>query len=189
MNHYPEVITGIAGIHKSRSQSIQPAVTASLALTILILGFLATATDAYAGSRRSHSGAICKNYYPDDARDISHYPWGITSLKNADTYVICPIPRTTDNANGGYIDVIIEHTGEIFVEKTTTCTAVSLDYQGVALASETQTWTGTGLSSLSFNLSGAGRSDEWSTYSVLCVMPGFANGRIHGITLIEPPLP
>jgi hypothetical protein len=168
---------------------MKSAITLGLALTVLVLGSLGAAPEASAGSRRSHSGDICKHYNPEDAAAIGHYPWGITSYKESQTSVICPLPRTTDNANGAYIDVIIEHTGPVYVEKTTTCTAVSLDYKGVALASETQSWTGTGLSSLSYDLSGTGKSDEWSTYSVLCSIPGYTNGRIHGLSLIEPPLP
>jgi hypothetical protein len=166
-----------------------PAVLAlGLTLTALVLGAFGVAPEASAEVKRSHSGAICTHYLPEDATVIGH-PWGTTSYKEAQTYVICPLPRTTEYANGAYIDVFIEHTGSLYVEKTTTCTAVSRDFNGEELAAETHSWTGTGVSTLSFNLTGENHSNEWSTYSVLCAIPGYTSGRIHGLTLIEPPLP
>jgi hypothetical protein len=168
---------------------MQSAITRGLALLLALLGSLGGVPQAYAavseGRYTNYPGAVCRNNNPEDAGAIS-YRWGaISSAKESSTYILCPLTRQVyyDYNEGGYVQVFIGHTGPIYVEQTTTCTVSSVDYDGQVLASDTQSWTGTGSYTLAFVLIGAGKSSHTSTYSVLCLIPGSTQGAIYGIQL------
>jgi hypothetical protein len=170
-------------------------ITLGLALLLALLGALGGVPQAdavsYRGQYINYSGAICRHNNPEDAGAIS-YRWGaISSAKDEATYILCPLTRPIyfNGYDGGYdgggsVRVYIGHTGPLYVEQTTTCTVSSLDYDGQVLAEETHSWTGTGSYILDFGaLQGAGKSSFLSTYSMLCVIPGYSQGAIYGIQL------
>jgi hypothetical protein len=168
---------------------MKSALTRGLALLLAMLGSLGGVPQAYAaafqGRYTNYPGAVCRNNNPEDAGTIS-YRWGaISSSKESSTYILCPLTRPVyyDYNEGGYIQVFIGHTGPLYVEQTTMCTVSSVDYDGQVLASDTQSWTGTGSSKLDFVLYGTGKSSHTSTYSVLCLIPGYTQGAIYSIQL------
>lgn len=162
---------------------MQSVLTRGLALAIGMFGFLAAAPTAYAWTITNHSGAICNNYYAGEATLIEHNPNGTRSVKTSGTTgVTCPLTRNTSNSNGAWVYVDVSH---IFGTQTTTCSAYSHNYLGQLLAVATQTWLGSGFHEFQFNLTGVGKSDAWSDYSVFCAIPGNRNVAVNGVDLNE----
>jgi hypothetical protein len=154
--------------------------TSVLGLSLILLGALAAAPTAHAVIA-DHSGTICKNYNASEATLIDYLTNGARSFKASATSVICPLARNTSNGNGAWVYVDITHTGT----QTTSCTAYSYNLNGAFLASASQTWTGSGFHEFALNLTGAGKSNSWSNYSVLCTIPGSSAGLVYDIDLSE----
>jgi len=151
-----------------------------LVLPLVLLASLAAAPMASAVVT-NHSGTICKNYNAGEANQIDYITNGTRSYMSSTTYVICPLTRNTSNSNGAYVYVDVTHYGT----QTTNCTALSHSDRGAFLASISQTWTGSGFHEFTINLTGAGKSNAWSDYSVLCTIPGNSQGVVHGVDLSE----
>jgi hypothetical protein len=156
-------------------------ITRSFVLPTVLLGGLAAAPLASAAVATNHSGTICKNYNASQAIVIDFLASGTRSLVGATTSVICPLTRNTANTNGARVYVDIKHTGS----RTTRCTAYSYREDGALLASTSQSWSGSGFHEITLNLVGAGKSTNYSDYSVLCTIPGNRNGIIMGVDLLE----
>lgn len=155
--------------------------TLGIALAVGTLGSLGAAPQALADPFTNHSGTICKNYNAGEADFIDYLAKGTRSRKNGATSVICPLTRDTIAGNGGGVYVDISHSSNA----TTTCTAFSHDTRGNQLAAASGTFTGTGFKEIFIPLIGAGKSQSFSDYSVLCVIPGNYHGLILGVDLIE----
>ena len=156
------------------------ATTRSLVLAIVMLGLLAAAPMAYAVAT-NHSGAICKNYNAGEVTLIDYLISGTRSFKTSATNIICPLTRNTSNGNGAWVYVDVFHNGT----QTTTCAAYSINTNGSLLAAVSQPWTGSGSHKFAIDLTGTGKSNSWSDYSVLCTIPGDSRGVIHGVDLNE----
>lgn len=156
------------------------ATTRSLVLAIVLLGFLAIAPMAYAVAT-NHSGAICANNHGGDATFIEHLVNGTSSLKTSDIPIVCPLTRNTSNSNGAWVFVDVFHTGM----QTTTCTAFSYRTNGQVISAKTVPFTGSGFNEIVIDLTGSGKSDAWSDYSVFGSIPGNRNGVIYGVDLSE----
>jgi len=156
------------------------ALTRSFVRALVLLGALA-ATPAAHAINTDHAGSICHNYYAAQATWIQAYPNGTRSVSPNPTYVICPLTRNTSNSNGAKVLVDLAHFGT----QTTQCTAYSYNYNGALLASHAASWTGSGANSLTLNLSGAGKSNAWSNYSVLCRIPGSSAGQLYDVDVAE----
>lgn len=141
------------------------------------LGMVPTAHGAYGNA----SGSVCKNHDTGDANYMNYSSYGISSFKASPTLVTCPLTRLTNNSNGAvvYIDVKNKNSA------TVACTAYSYSYTKDVIASASQTWTGSGFHELTINISGAGKSDYYSDYSVLCTIPGNNSSTIYDIDLNE----
>jgi hypothetical protein len=129
----------------------------------------------------NQSGTICQEYDAGQANYMDRLPSGTRSSKAGTTYVICPLTRDTTNSNGAYVYVDVSHTSQA----TTTCTAYSYSYTGSSLGSASQSWTGTGSHLFAINLTGAGKSNYYSDYAVLCGIPGSYVGKIIDADLSE----
>lgn len=160
---------------------MKSAITLGVALTAGLLGALGVAPQALAVPYTNTSGVICKNYNASEATLIDYVPSGTRSYKNGTTSVICPLSRDTQNGNGASVYVDVNHSSSA----TTSCTAYSYTYTGTVLASATQTWTGSGFHEFSLNVAGAGKSNSYSDYSVLCSIPGNSVGSVMGVDLSE----
>jgi hypothetical protein len=128
-----------------------------------------------------HSGTICKNYHAGDVGFIDHLIDGTRSLKSSATWVICPLTRNTSNDYGATAYVDISHSGT----QTTSCELFSYSDLGNLLGASGAVWTGSGFHEFFFNLSGFLKSDAWSNYSVLCLIPGNASGLVIDVDLYE----
>jgi hypothetical protein len=147
-------------------------------LAIVASGF----PGAMAATLSNHSGTICKNSNGNEATYIWYYPWSTFSTKSSATEVICPLVRRTTGSNGAIAYVDVEHYGV----RTTKCTLYSFPKEGYpAIASVSKSWTGAGYKRITLNLQGAGKSNKWSDYSVLCSIPGGFNSELLGIDLEE----
>src|SRR5262249_44437937 len=154
--------------------------TRSCVLPLVLFGLLAAAPLAHAVIT-DHSGTICKHMFPNNASSIGYFPDGTRYLGGGSTWVICPLTRDTSDSNGAYIYVDIMHFGV----QSTICFAYSHDYTGTQLAFALASWSGSGFHEFAFNLTGAVRSDAWSTYSVACFIPGNGNGVVLDVNLSE----
>ncbi|KOR27629.1 hypothetical protein TI04_12925 [Achromatium sp. WMS2] len=151
-------------------------------IAVALLGSLAASPQqATAAVIADHSGTICKNYNASDVSYIDYYSNGTVSKKSTSTLVVCPLARNTSGVNGAYVYVDLSHSGTL----ATTCTAYSYSYTGVLKASGSKTFTGSGFGELSISLVGAGKSDAWSNYSVICTIPGGSAARVLGVALLE----
>jgi len=167
-------------IHKETIMQKKSTFIRSLSFSFVLLEALAVAPKAQAVIA-NHSGAICKNYNAGEVTQIDYLVNGTRSYRTVATSVICPLTRNTSNSAGAWVYVDVTHTGS----RTTTCTAYSYNYNGGFLASASQTWTGSGFHEFSLNLTGSGKSNSWSDYSVLCTIPGNSAGVVNGIDLSE----
>ena len=157
------------------------AFTRGLVLPLVLLSLLATAPLAHAAVWANHSGTICKNYNAGDVSYIDYLTYGTRSFKGSATQVICPLTRNTSNSNGAFVDVDILHLGT----QTTSCTAFSLSPTGSLMGSTGQSWTGSGWHVFAIDLTGIGKSDSRSNYSVLCTIPGNGLGLVIDLELVE----
>ncbi|MGH8557668.1 MAG: hypothetical protein ACRESZ_09450 [Methylococcales bacterium] len=148
-------------------------------VTAILLGTFGVAPQTLATPYTNTSGEICKNYYGSEA-NIIHYTDGTRSGKAGSTFVICPLSRGTTNSNGAFIYVDVKHNSSA----TITCNAYSKSYTGNFLASDSQTWTGSGFHEFALDLAGSGYSDLYSDYSVICLIPGYV-GSVIGVDLSE----
>lgn len=137
--------------------------------------------DASAGTLVTHPGSMCKYTLPGDAAVLGYEGPGVYSIKAAETVVTCPLTRRTTNANGAYAYVWLEHT----VTATTSCALFSSNVFGTILGSNNKSFTGLGQGYIILTLAGAGKSNEFSRYTVLCNMPGASRGKIWGVDLNE----
>ena len=153
------------------------ALTRGLVLPLVLLGLLATAPLAHA-IIGAHAGAICKAYNHSDVPFIDSYTDGIRSSKGSPTNVTCPLTRNTSSSLGAIIYVAIKHVGT----QTTQCSAYSYGFDGSLLASDFKTLTGSGYGTLTFNLS---TSNAYSSYSVLCSIPGDDASVLHEVVVDE----
>lgn len=129
-----------------------------------------------------HSGTVCKAYNGADAHYINYSFDGIRSNQAAaTTTVICPLTRNTNNLNGAFINIGITHIGT----RMTSCTGYSIGYTGIELISNTQIWTGSGRKTMILSLTGALMSNKDSHYVVSCDIPGYGNGILNSINVIE----
>ncbi|WP_295435580.1 hypothetical protein [uncultured Thiodictyon sp.] len=126
------------------------------------------------------SGTICKNQLAADAGYIDYVPWGVYSIKNSSTNVVCPLSRDTTNAKGATVYVYIRH--DAFQD--TQCVFVSQSRTGSILALGTQIWSGSGNGSIVIKIVD-GKSSFTSDYYLSCSIPGSAHGFITGIELLE----
>jgi hypothetical protein len=154
--------------------------TPVLGFSLMLLGVLAAAPTAHAVTV-DYAGSICTNYNAAEATLIDYFPNGARSYKTSETSVICPLARYTNNANGAWVYVDINHTDT----QTTRCTAYSHNFDGTRLGFVSASWTGSGFHEIALNLTGAGMSTAWSNYSVLCSIPGTRKGMVYGIALYE----
>ena len=160
------------------------AISRGLVLPLVLLGLLAAAPLARAAVITNHSGTICKNLNAADVSYIDSLVSNATrSLKNATTWLVCPLTRNTINSHGAMIYVDITHGGAN--AQTTSCSVTSRSYFGQFLAIASQSWTGTGAHEFALDLTGAGKSDVGSNYSVVCSIPGNGNGLVHAVDLYE----
>lgn len=169
------------GLSQTTTMRMKSAITLGLALSAITLGSLGASPKAYAAVLTNHSGTICKNYNASEATEIDYLPSGTRSYKTSTTYVICPLTRSTTNSDGAYVFVDINHSGT----QTTTCTAYSYNRAGALLASSSYSQTGSGHQQIPLPLSGLGKSEAYSDYSVLCSIPGSSAGLIMGVDLAE----
>ena len=133
---------------------------------------------ASAATVTNNHGTICTAYAGVDAGSVQHTPFGTSASSK---YLTCPLSRRTTNSNGAYVYVDVSHGG---ASTTTTCSAYSYNYNGGGpIASHTLSWTGTGFHSFALDLSGAGKSNFWSDYSVWCFVGSSAY--IYGVDLSE----
>jgi hypothetical protein len=174
-------------------------ITLGLALMVLALGSLAGVPAAQAktfvGKYINFGGDVCRANNFEDSGKLLYRAGAVSSTKEESTYILCPLARPiyfgdANGANayemGGEVRIDIRHLGDVFVEKTTECTVFSSDSAtGELLAFETQSWTGTGSQRLFLNLNGTRKSSFTSTYSVLCLIPGYGQGFLNGIQLVQ----
>ena len=148
------------------------------------LASLAPASMASASVWSNHPGSICNSTI---GRYVNNFAYsfpssGIMRVVSGNVGVTCPLVRRTLNSNGANIYVDVSHGGT----QTTTCYAYSNRGGGYYLASAYGTWTGSGIGSIRLALTGAGKSDWTSDYSVQCVLPyGSYSGVVTGIHLDE----
>ena len=161
--------------------SITSAITRKLAWSLALLGFLAVAPMAQAAAITDESGTICKNYNAGQATLVDYFPNATRNLATYSLPVICPVARNTSDTNGAYVYIDINHYGT----QTTYCTAYSVNYNGTYLASGSANWTGAGFHEFAISLYGAGKSNAWSNYSVLCTIPGNGSGLLYDVDLYE----
>jgi hypothetical protein len=159
---------------------MKSAITCSLALAIVMLGFLAAAPTAYA-VRANHSGLFCTYYNTSDMTFIEHLTNGIRNHKELPIRVICPLTRNTTNSNGAVVYVNVTHTDT----QTTSCTAYSWFRDGRVKAVSGGASAVPGSRTIQLNLSGTNNSDSLSAYSVACDIAGNNKALIHSITLDE----
>ena len=157
-----------------------------MAATPALIATLTGTSGATAATITNNSGTICKNYFSSDVGYIDYVTMGTRSLKSgAQGFFICPLVRSTTSSAGAtvYVDVYHGPAGG-----NSGCTLYSYGYGGNALGSVYQTWTRVGFHEFALTL-GAGTSDTWSDYSVLCGGPSSATGwdgmTIMGVDLVE----
>jgi len=169
-------------VKSSRSLKIMNVKTVlSMAVTPALIAALAQAPVAVATPFTNTSGTICKNYNAADASYIDYLTTGTRSYRAYSTAVICPLSRDTINSNGAYAYVDVTHS----TNATTSCTLYSYSYLGTYLGSVSQSWTGSGAHEIALGLTGAGKSNTYSDYAVLCYLPGNSVGTIMGVDLSE----
>src|SRR6266487_5876651 len=108
---------------------MKSAITRSLVLAIVMLGFLAGAPMAYA-QITNHSGLFCTYSNTSEVTFVEHFMNGTRNTKTSAIKVICPLTRNTSNGNGANVYVDVTHTGT----QTINCQADSYDFQGRLLA-------------------------------------------------------
>jgi len=129
----------------------------------------------------NHSGTICQEYDVGQANTMDRFAYATRTSRVGSTYVVCPLTRDTTNGNGAYAYVDVYHTAAA----TTSCTLYSYSYTGTLLASNSLSWTGTGFHEFYLNAIGAGKSNTYSDYAVLCYIPGSYVGQVRGVDLGE----
>ena len=141
------------------------------------LSFFALAAHAV---NANHSGTICKNYNASQVGDIDYLPSGTRNLNASARSIICPIVRapTSTNSIAVYVD------GYHYGTQTTTCTLYSYNYNGTYLGSTSFTQTGTGAFDRYLSLPSA-QAPYYAAASLLCTIPGGANGIIYDIDVIQ----
>jgi hypothetical protein len=166
---------------ETTTMRMKSVLTRALVLSIAMLGALAAAPMAYA-QITNHSGVFCTYSNTSEEIFIEHLTNGIRNSKTSATSVICPLTRNASNSNGAYVYVDVTHTGT----QTISCYANSYNYDGTLIArvpSGNKTFSG--FQEIVLNLSGAGKSNAWSDYSVSCFIAGNSNATIHGVDLSE----
>jgi hypothetical protein len=160
---------------------MKSAITCSLALAIVMLGFLAAAPTAYA-VLASHHGLFCTYSNTSQMTFIEHLTNGIRNVNTSAIKVICPLTRNTANSNGALVYVNVTHTGA----QTISCTADSWSRDGI-LKKRVPTvspLTFAGFRQIVLDLRGP-NSDAQSAYSVQCDIAGNSKANIHSILLDE----
>lgn len=152
----------------------------SAALSASLFALVAPAPMALAGTWSNHSSSICNHYWDSGSNgSIRFVETGILNSNLNSRYVVCPLVRRTSNSNGADIWVDVDHNGA----QTTTCTAYSTS-PGRYIAT-TQSSSGNGVGTMRLDLTGAGKSNWTSGYSVVCDIPGDYNGMLTGVRLDE----
>ncbi|MGR8978618.1 MAG: hypothetical protein ACU84H_00800 [Gammaproteobacteria bacterium] len=132
-----------------------------------------------------HSAGICQAFDGDYESDIRKELGG-TVNENAgdDKMVTCPIVRRTQNTNGAKVFVEGWSLGANAGDKIP-CTLWSVDWDGTVLGSVSGNLNGAGVGFITLNLSGAGKSSQWSHYNVICDLPMDEDGKITNIAIHE----
>jgi hypothetical protein len=157
---------------------MKSAITRSLVLAIVMLGFWAAVPKAYA-QNTNHSGVFCTYSNTSEVAFVEHLMNGIRNVKTSAIKVICPLTRSTNKTTGATVYVDVTHTGT----QTISCQADSYDVQGRFLArASSGNLTFSGFREIPLTLS---QSDAWGDYSVGCTIAGNSNAFIHGVDLSE----
>jgi hypothetical protein len=146
---------------------------------VVALGSLGIASTAHA-TNANHSGTICKNYNAGQVTDIDYLASGTRNLNASPRSVICPLVRSPNSSNNVAVYVDGFHSGT----QTTTCTLYSYDYNGTFKGSNSFTQTSTGSWDRYLSVP-AGQGPYWGAASVLCTIPGSAQGIIYNVDVVQ----
>ncbi|MFD1295529.1 hypothetical protein ACFQ4Q_02650 [Lysobacter gummosus] len=147
----------------------------------LVVGALGSAVpaSAYAATAQNIniSGTACKNYNASEALDIDYLTSGVRNLNASPRSVVCPIARhpVTGPGQAYYVD------GSNYAGASTTCTVSAYDYNGTYLSSTSFTRSDATYS----NYTSLPTVSYWGYTSVLCTLPGGANGVLFGASAID----
>lgn len=145
-------------------------------LATFLLGMAIAAPTASAAEWTNHSGTVCKNYNASEVSYIDYFSNGTRNLStSATTTVICPLSRNTTGTYGAYFYVHVSGS------QSTTCTAYSHTYDGMLLASTSNS----GIGEIPLDLYGFGNSNTYSNYSVLCDLPANRLAVLNTVDLYE----
>jgi hypothetical protein len=130
------------------------------------------------------SGTVCKNFNGSQALDIDYLTSGVRNLNAAARPVICPVPRSPLAADATPLFLVA---GRNNPGTNTTCTLLVFNGIGTFVQSQSFTIPGGGNPTLwilnySFEVGTVGASHD---VSLLCTLPGNANGTIFRITSVQ----
>jgi hypothetical protein len=153
---------------------------ASFALALLtgVLGLSGLASKAHA-ELTDMSGTICRNYNAAEVLDIDYLGWGVRNLNANPRYVICPVVILSLGLNPTLIQLFVQ--GETFSGATITCTLSTFDHDGTYLGSDSFLAPRSG----SFSQYLSTSATQLSSSTVLCSLPGSAQGLIVNITAVQ----
>jgi len=161
--------------------------SARFATLSALVGSLAAASMASAGTWSLHSGSVCKEYAASDAPYLLAGPAGLYNDASAAKLVVCPVVRKTVAPRGA--DILVEVSAGGGAGTTgcngysNNCTSELNAGRPFMLASGYGGVSGAGNQSLKIGLAGSGKSNACSSYMVFCSLA--ADASIVSINLDE----
>ena len=153
--------------------------------SLFLAGALASFGVAAHADNINTSGVVCQNYNAGQALDIDYVTNGARNLNAAARPVVCSLPRSP-LAAGAIPEFFVD--GQNNTGASTSCTLTVYDFLGTFKQSQsfTESAPATGPRNWDHLVQFAANAVTTFDYvSVLCTLPGNANGLIHGVTSVQ----
>ncbi|HWL88241.1 MAG TPA: hypothetical protein VNO21_20700 [Polyangiaceae bacterium] len=152
----------------------------------LLAGVLASIGATAHAANINTSGVVFRNFNAGEALDIDYLTNGARDINANPRSVVAPIPRSpvaSAPSPSFFID------GENTANTSTSCTVFVYDFFGNPVASQFFTEASAGASLRNWDHAVTFTAAQLATFnyaSVVCTIPGSANGILHGVTAVQP---
>ena len=142
---------------------------------------LTAGTEPTVAANINSSGTFCQNFNAAQVTDIDYLASGVRNLNVNPRAVICSVPRSplAAGATSGVFFVDGRNTGGA----STTCTLSSFNFNGTFLGSTS--FTSAAATYNQFLSLPSAQLGTFAYVSVLCTLPGNANGVLFGVTSFQ----